>query len=134
MLKFCLKKFFFIMFTCYFYLQIHCLKVTEVMELWNLGKFRRFRRFRKFRKLRKFGQVSEVTEVWARVSEFDQKGEMFRQSQNNFARNIILHQTIPLFLHNSPLTFLFWSFFCSDGFLGLSEMKLLRNGCLKMKR
>ena len=31
---------------------------------------------------------SEVTEVWARVSEFDQKGETFRQSQNSFARNI----------------------------------------------
>ena len=37
---------------------------------------------------RKFGQISKVTEVWARVSEFDQKGETFRQSQNSFARNI----------------------------------------------
>jgi hypothetical protein len=39
----------------------------------------------------KFGQISEVSEVaevLAGVSEFTQKGETFRQSQNSFARNI----------------------------------------------
>jgi hypothetical protein len=33
----------------------------------------------------------EDYEVWARVSEFDQKGKTFRQSQNSFARNINLN-------------------------------------------
>jgi len=44
--------------------------------------------FCRFWKLRKFEQVLEVTEVWARILEFDQKSESFRQSQNSFARKI----------------------------------------------